>query len=59
MQIAEVLTEAGEPEGITILCCYGGVPKRDQQQALRKGVDVVVGTPGRLQDLIEASGGCR
>jgi len=58
MQIAEVLTEAGEPEGITILCCYGGVPKRDQQQALRKGVDVVVGTPGRLQDLIEDSS-CR
>jgi ATP-dependent RNA helicase RhlE len=32
---------------------YGGVSQRLQQHALRKGVDVVVATPGRLLDLID------
>jgi len=32
---------------------YGGVAQKLQQQALRKGVDVVVATPGRLLDLIQ------
>ena len=53
MQIAEVLVEAGKPAGLRTVCCYGGVPKRDQQQEIRQGVDVVVATPGRLQDLVE------
>lgn len=32
---------------------YGGVPQKPQVQALRKGVDVLVATPGRLLDLIQ------
>jgi len=36
---------------------YGGVPKPAQQAVLRKGVDCVVGTPGRLKDLIN-DGSC-
>src|SRR5215208_4700744 len=32
---------------------YGGVPIEPQERALRKGVDVVVATPGRLLDLME------
>ena len=32
---------------------YGGVSQRLQEQALRKGVDVLVATPGRLLDLIQ------
>jgi len=31
----------------------GGVPQSKQVQALRRGVDIVIGTPGRLEDLIE------
>ena len=31
----------------------GGVSIKDQLRALGEGVDVVVGTPGRLDDLIE------
>jgi ATP-dependent RNA helicase RhlE len=31
---------------------YGGVPQRPQEEALRKGVDIVVATPGRLLDLL-------
>jgi ATP-dependent RNA helicase RhlE len=31
---------------------YGGVPQRPQEDALKKGVDIVVATPGRLLDLV-------
>ena len=34
------------------VCVYGGVPKHPQIQALRSGVEVVVGTPGRMEDLL-------
>ena len=34
-------------------CVYGGAPKSAQIRALRDGVDIVIGTPGRLQDLME------
>lgn len=37
------------------VCVYGGVPYSSQQSALRSGVDVVVGTPGRLIDLIKGN----
>jgi len=35
------------------LCVYGGVSYVPQQEALRRGVDIVVGTPGRMIDLME------
>lgn len=35
------------------LCCYGGAPYGPQCSALRAGMDIVVGTPGRVKDLIE------
>jgi ATP-dependent RNA helicase DDX21 len=38
--------------GLKTLCVYGGVPVSNQERTLRSGVDIVVGTPGRLQDLI-------
>ncbi|CAL8460624.1 g153 [Coccomyxa elongata] len=57
-QIAVVLDEAGQAAGLRTLCVYGGVPKLPQTAALRKGVDVVVATPGRLEDLIN-DGACR
>jgi len=37
-----------------ITCIHGGVPFGPQENALRKGVDIVVGTPGRLLDLIQS-----
>jgi ATP-dependent RNA helicase DBP3 len=58
MQISVVLEEAGEAAGLRTLCTYGGVPKPPQVQALRKGVDIVVATPGRLEDLM-SDGACR
>ena len=37
------------------VCVYGGVPKPPQRDALRRGVEVLVATPGRLIDLMEVS----
>ncbi|KAL4442663.1 hypothetical protein ABPG77_006657 [Micractinium sp. CCAP 211/92] len=58
LQINAVLEEAGSQCGISTVCVYGGVPKRDQVQALRKGAAVVVATPGRLEDLMN-DGACK
>ena len=57
-QIAAVLESAGQPAGLATLCAYGGVPKQAQAQALRRGVDVLVATPGRLEDLMN-DGACK
>lgn len=35
------------------VCVYGGAPIYSQTNALRNGVDIVVGTPGRVIDLIK------
>jgi len=40
-------------DGIGVLCVYGGAPMGPQCNALRAGVEVVVGTPGRIKDLHE------
>ena len=37
------------------LCIVGGQSIQDQSCELRKGIDIVVGTPGRLVDCIENS----
>jgi superfamily II DNA/RNA helicase len=39
-------------EGLKVLCATGGVPVAHDQRALRSGVQFVVGTPGRIFDLI-------
>ena len=39
--------------GLTIGCFYGGVGYDQQQDLLRKGVNIIIGTPGRLIDLSE------
>jgi len=38
---------------LSVLTVYGGVPYDEQGNALRAGVDVVVGTPGRVTDFME------
>merc|ERR1711970_834367 len=52
MQSQEVLETAGKTCGVRSVCVYGGVPKWQQAEVLRKGVEVVVATPGRLLDLM-------
>jgi ATP-dependent RNA helicase DeaD len=51
-QVGGVLSQliAGTPMRLTIV--YGGRPIGPQQDALRKGAAIVVGTPGRLVDLL-------
>ncbi|MGI8613374.1 MAG: DEAD/DEAH box helicase [Nocardioidaceae bacterium] len=51
LQVAGDFVVAGKRRGARILTVYGGVPYEPQLDALISGVDVVVGTPGRLLDL--------
>jgi ATP-dependent RNA helicase DeaD len=53
IQVAEELTQLSlHKRGITILPVYGGQSMDRQLQALRRGVQVVIATPGRLLDHI-------
>jgi len=52
MQVAEIIEEYGKYTHHKVLSIYGGSSYDRQIKALRKGVDIVVGTPGRLLDLI-------
>jgi superfamily II DNA/RNA helicase len=51
VQVAGDLERAGKNRGIRVLTVYGGRAYEPQVEALRRGVEVVVGTPGRLIDL--------
>jgi len=52
-QVNEVVHMVGSPHGLTSLCVYGGAAYEPQERSLRQGVDVLVGTPGRLIDHLE------
>jgi superfamily II DNA/RNA helicase len=51
VQVAGDLERAGKRRGIRVLTVYGGRAYEPQVEALRRGVEVIVGTPGRLIDL--------
>jgi superfamily II DNA/RNA helicase len=51
IQVAKDLDAAGRTRGVRVLPIYGGVAYEPQIEALRKGVEILVGTPGRLMDL--------
>jgi superfamily II DNA/RNA helicase len=53
LQVCHDITDAGKHLGVRTLAIYGGRPYEPQIAALRSGVDLVVGTPGRLLDLAE------
>jgi len=50
MQIDDVLATYADEVGLRSTVLAGGMPYPPQLQALRKGVQIVVATPGRLQD---------
>ncbi len=52
-QVTDALRPLGEVRDRKVRAVYGGVSMDPQTTALQKGVDVVVGTPGRLIDLLE------
>ncbi len=53
LQVADSMTEYGKHLNVRVLAVYGGQPYSPQINSLKRGVDIVVGTPGRLNDLLE------
>ncbi len=52
IQIGESFSTYGKYTGLKNTVIYGGVKQRNQTEALRRGVDILVATPGRLLDLM-------
>ena len=57
LQVARDIAAAGRTRSVRVLPVYGGVAYEPQVEALRRGVEVVVGTPGRLLDLARPAWG--
>jgi superfamily II DNA/RNA helicase len=53
VQVARDLAAAGSRRGIRVQAIYGGRAYEPQVQSLQNGVEIVVGTPGRLLDLAQ------
>ena len=53
LQVSEALSQYGSELKVRVLAVYGGQPYSPQINQLKRGVDIVVGTPGRLLDLLE------
>ncbi|CAN8260751.1 unnamed protein product [Cochlearia groenlandica] len=52
-QIQEEAVKFGRSSRISCTCLYGGAPKGPQLRELERGADIVVATPGRLNDILE------
>lgn len=52
MQVAEAVHRYGKPLGVLALPIYGGASMETQIRALKRGVDVIIATPGRALDHI-------
>ena len=50
MQVTKAIAEYGAKQDVKVVAVYGGQPIQQQLSALRKGVHVVVATPGRAID---------
>jgi len=53
MQVFESVTEYGRHLNLRATCIYGGVDMNAQTQELRRGVEIVIATPGRLLDHVQ------
>jgi ATP-dependent RNA helicase DeaD len=53
LQVSQAFSDYGRFFDVRVLAVYGGQPYGPQITRLNKGVDVVVGTPGRMLDLLE------
>ena len=52
-QVAETFEMLARPDGLSVSVFHGGTPYGPQQRALRDGLDVIVGTPGRIIDHLQ------
>jgi len=55
IQVGAEATRFGERLGVRTVVAYGGTSSGDQKRALVAGVDLVVGTPGRLLDFVNSA----
>ncbi|HEY4722150.1 MAG TPA: DEAD/DEAH box helicase, partial [Anaerolineae bacterium] len=53
LQVADHAVQLGKGTPVRVAAIFGGVSLVNQEQALRRGVDIVIATPGRLLDHIE------
>ncbi len=53
LQVADAMAAYGKHLNVRVLAVYGGQPYGPQVNDLKRGVDIVVGTPGRLMDLMK------
>jgi ATP-dependent RNA helicase RhlE len=53
IQIEESFKAYGKFTGLKHLVVFGGVPQYSQTQALQRGIDILIATPGRLLDLVQ------
>ncbi|XP_014513276.1 DEAD-box ATP-dependent RNA helicase 46 [Vigna radiata var. radiata] len=52
-QIQDEAVKFGKSSRISCACLYGGAPKGPQLRDIDRGADIVVATPGRLNDILE------
>ena len=52
LQISDCFSDYGKYSGLRHTAIFGGVKQKPQTDALRKGVDILIATPGRLLDLM-------
>lgn len=52
-QIEQEAIKFGRSSNMRTACCYGGSPKGLQIRKLQQGIEVLIATPGRLNDLLE------
>ncbi|PON80229.1 DEAD-box ATP-dependent RNA helicase [Parasponia andersonii] len=52
-QIQDEVIKFGRSSRVSCTCLYGGAPKGPQLKELDRGADIVVATPGRLNDILE------
>jgi ATP-dependent RNA helicase DeaD len=52
LQVAEEVAALGKHKDLSVVAIYGGASMGDQLDALKRGAEIVVGTPGRIYDHI-------
>ena len=59
LQIFAEAVKFGKPLGVRAVAVYGGAPKDRQIASLRRGCELIIGTPGRIKAVLDTRGGGR